>query len=278
MSEALTQAKGLIEEIAEELVMFDASDSGDASGLSASFDRLARLLENHLPRAAQSAAGAAERLWGESSALAQTADQSLEQVLSSVISALQSILIQGRKENEVDLPFAPDPGPENGEQDNGYALGVDHEMLSAYVSQQIAMLSDLEELILAYEQGNSDQPLVQIKRLVHTAKGEAGVMGLTSVAQACHDLEDHILEQGQALSPDTLLDFKDWFESAVQACCNRGPVPEPGFLSRSEPGAQAEDLPGECEGQGEGAADADAALDPLLQPVPISDPEITAEF
>ncbi|MFP4285664.1 MAG: Hpt domain-containing protein, partial [Desulfovermiculus sp.] len=204
----------------------------------------------------------------------------------------QSILIQGRKENEVDLPFASDPGPENGEQENGYALGVDHEMLSAYVSQQIAMLSDLEELILAYEQGNSDQPLVQIKRLVHTAKGEAGVMGLTSVAQACHDLEDHILEQGQALSPDTLLDFKDWFESAVQACCNRGPVPEPGFLSRSEPGAHAEDLPGECEGQGEGAADADAALDPdrpgsdrrsqepdpLLQPVPISDPEITAEF
>ncbi len=293
MNEALTQAQGLIEEIAEVLVMFDASDPDDATGLSASFVRLSKLLEDQYPRAAQSAARAAKLLHGEDPSPDQPADQTLEQLLSSVTSSLQSLLIQGRNENEIAFPLVSDPQSGNEELEDGFAPGVDRDMLSAYVTQQTSMLSDLEHLILVYEKERSDRPLSEIKRLVHTAKGESGVMGLDALAQACHHLEDYIQDQGQALSPDLLLSFKDWFESAVQACDRNAPIPDPNFLSLVK--ADSQPMSGSSEHERESGAEAKehravdpgdnvcrdsdpGTEDPLLRPVPISDPEITAEF
>ena len=288
MSEANTQAQGLIEKIAEELVMVDPSDPEEGKEMGSSFSRLSQLIGETHPRSAQAAAQAAEVLQARERTDSQ---RSLEDDLSELISALQSILVQGRGELEITLPFADGEGQDQ-EQGYEFALGVDQEMLSAYVNQQVSMLSDLEELILVYEKERSDQPLTQIKRLVHTAKGEAGVMGLEAVAQACHDLEDYIQGQGKALSPDTLLDFKDWFESAVQACHKASPMPEPEFLHQggqvgeaeqaafsSQDPADSPDTHMQEDSTASPAADSDPrAQDPLLQPVSISDPEITAEF
>ena len=290
MQESIAQAQGLIEEIAEELVMFDASDPEEASGLSSSFSRLSELLQKTYPRASQGAATAAQRLKGQEPGSGSEGDRPLEELLSDLTSALQALLVQGRRENEISLPFEEEA--EGGQEAGGLAFGVDQEMLSAYVTQQVSMLSDLEELILAYEKERTDEPLAEIKRLVHTAKGEAGVMGLESVAQACHDLEDYILEHGQTLSPDILLEFKDWFEAAVQACNKGGPVLEPAFLSRasqdpepSQPAnadqtehAQAPESHDPPPNQEPAQDTAPPEDDPLLQSVPISDPEITAEF
>ncbi len=298
MSEALTQAQGLIEEIAEALVMFDASDPDDASGLRTSFVRLSKLLADHYPRAAQSAARAAEFLEGRDSSPEQPGDQALEQLLSSVASAFQSLLIQGRNEHEVAFPLVADlsdePDSGIGEGENAFPPGVDRDMLSAYVTQQMSMLSDLEQLILVYEKERSEHPLTEIKRLIHTAKGESGVMGLDALARACHHLEDYIQDQGQDLSPDVLLAFKDWFESAVQACNRNAPIPDPGFLSPGKPEAQ-QPMSGSSEHGSETGKETSehqaedpcdnacrdfdpGSDDPLLQPVSISDPEITAEF
>ena len=291
MHEVIVKAQGLIEEIAEELVMFDASDPDEASGLSASFSRLSELLQETYPRASQGAATAAQRLQGREPDSGSEGDRPLEQLLSDLTSALQALLMQGRKEHEISLPF--EEAAEGGQEAQGLAFGVDQEMLSAYVGQQVSMLSDLEELILAYEKERTDEPLAEIKRLVHTAKGEAGVMGLESVAQACHDLEDYILEHGQTLSPDILLEFKDWFEAAVQACNKGGPVLEPAFLSRDRQApepvqpaggdqtehAQTPEAHDPTPNQEPPAQDTTPPEDdPLLQSVPISDPEITAEF
>ncbi|MFO7800783.1 MAG: Hpt domain-containing protein [Desulfovermiculus sp.] len=291
MQEAIAKAQGLIEEIAEELVMFDASDPDEASGLSASFTRISELLQETYPRASQGAATAAQRLQGQGPGSGSEGAKSLEELLSDLTSALQALLIQGRRENEISLPF--EEAGEEGQESEGLAWGVDQEMLSAYVAQQVSMLSDLEDLILAYEKERTDEPLAEIKRLVHTAKGEAGVMGLESVAQACHDLEDYVQEYGQTLSPDILLEFKDWFETAVQACNKGGPLPEAAFLGQDDQAPEpVQPLPGD-QTESEQAPEADhptpnqessaqdpAPLeeDPLLQPVPISDPEITAEF
>jgi two-component system chemotaxis sensor kinase CheA len=287
MSELIPQAQSLIEGIAQDLVMVDPLDPKEGAELGSSFLRLSELIQDTHPRSCQAAAQAAQVLQGQG----QTQD--LEKDLSSLISAFQAIFVQGRNEQEVALPFAPDYMGEDKGQTEGFALGVDQEMLSAYITQQVSMLSDLEDLVLSYENERDDSSLAEIKRLVHTAKGEAGVMGLESVAQACHELEDYIQEQGQDVSPDILLAFKDWFESAVQSCNKGESLPEALFLIHSEAvdssaQGQASIADGDDKdkedwtlAQDQGPLSGDLysqKQDPLLQPVPISDPEITAEF
>lgn len=288
MSKASPQAQGLIKEIAEDVVMVDLSDPGEGEQIGNSFLRLSHLVQDSHPRSARAIERAGNVLQGK-----EQADQDLEKDLAELVSALQSILVGGRDEQEMSLPFASEFQGQDEGQAEGFALGVDHEMLSVYITQQVSVLSDLEDLILDYEKERGDLALTEIKRLVHTAKGEAGVMGLESVAQACHELEDYIQAHSQDVSPDILLGFKDWFEAVIQACDKGGSLPEPLFMIQGK-----EPETSEHEHHGAPVADEDESdhrtaaseqetapkdtvsreHDPLLQPVCISDPEITAEF
>lgn len=296
MSNSIVQAQGLMHKIAEDLVMFDLTDAQTVQDLGQDFARLSRLLQEVYPRAAAAAAQAAESLKHKQAGQnGPEQDQDLEQALYDLVSNLQSVLLQGRQEEQFFFQGldkeaqikAKQPGQDQGP-------GLDQEMLSAYVSQQVSMLSDLEDWVLNYEQQRSEQALSEIKRLVHTAKGEAGVMGFELISECCHELEDYIQEQGKTLSPDILLEFKDWFQDAVEACNAGQSISKLQIFSQQEAQSAGEDSQGLQDGaQAEAVAPADAetdlqdrlqseanpaAQDPILQAVQISDPEITGEF
>ncbi|ACV67948.1 Hpt domain-containing protein [Desulfohalobium retbaense] len=280
MSTDTQHVQGIVEAFAEQLVLFDPEQQAEVDRLAQTLQQLRDSLNGSYPRCRAAADAAAalvrEKLGAESS----ETDESHLAALQKLARAFQGAIIEGKEEEILSFPEHLDPEGSTGPEGDELAAGVDQEIFAAYIAQQESALGDLEEYILEYEKHHDTDNLDAVRRLVHTAKGEAGVMGLGSIAEVCHGLEDYIQDQGQAISPDTLLAFKDWFQSAVEACRRDAHLPDTAavmglFTNEGEvqgPSAGAEGAASPA------APAAEASDDPLLQPVPISDPEITGEF
>ena len=79
-----------------------------------------------------------------------------------------------------------------------------------FLSHQTAVLNEFETLILEFEKGHLDSPAKNIKRILHTMKGESGFLSLEDVEKVCHKTEDLL---SQTLHPDAseiLFQVKDW--------------------------------------------------------------------
>jgi two-component system chemotaxis sensor kinase CheA len=109
---------------------------------------------------------------------------------------------------------------------------ADDEILTAFLSRQPSVLENFEELALAYETSHDAEKLQAIKRILHTLKGEAGVLALTDLEKLCHKVED-IFEKGD-VPADCLLSLKDWMEQYFNAIAGKGSMTETAdaFLGR----------------------------------------------
>lgn len=99
------------------------------------------------------------------------------------------------------------------------ADGLEAEFWAEYASSAAIKLDELEQAALELESDVTDPaPLEAIMRLLHSLKGEAGMIGLMSVNQVCHDAESALKDQPvDEKTPDLILAVKDWIDSAVQA-------------------------------------------------------------
>lgn len=288
MSTEKKHVQGIVEEFAEQLVLFDPAQGEDVQSLVRILQRLRDALDGAYPRCRAAAAAAAELVQTEMGPEA-AAPQEHTAALHKLARAFQGAIIEGKEEEILSFPENLDP---EGSQAGGageMAAGVDQEIYAAYIAQQDSALGDLEDHILEYEKAHEPEKLDAVRRLVHTAKGEAGVMGLEPIAEVCHGLEDYIQNQGQTISPDILLAFKDWFESAIEACRQGSAVPDTDPIMRRFTG-EAEDSDSPSQPPADDPAPAAepsvpaeqsgpaATPDPLLEPLAISDPEITGEF
>jgi two-component system chemotaxis sensor kinase CheA len=178
-------------------------------------------------------------------------------VAASCVSALQAIG-HGRKMKEAGFPVelglsTPDelaggaaptgqvaveqssPAPES-------KSVVDDDLLAAYVDQQISALSDMETAILTFEQNYDPESMAMLRRILHTMKGDAGVMGFGDIGSFCHAAEDCIGGDVSGISVDALLDIKDWLDKAVKAYAgDKKPQSPPDILSKrtKAPGSEA---------------------------------------
>lgn len=292
----------IVEKVAEALVMGDFSDDSVLRDLSGTFLEISVILENDFPRTCRAAEAAGSLLQkGGGSGLDLSGDdfQDLEQV----ISGLQAIAEKSADDKSLVLPEGFAPGPVTADDADGtaglngsagMASAVDQEILNEYLAQQETVISEIEEMVLSLEQNPDPSVLKELKRLLHTAKGEAGVMGLNDIERACHRVEDYIQQQEENLQADLLLEFKDWFEQtiaairqnadtplvdnlldALDAAINAGTVPpQPSPDKDQEP----EKKPvGKTVSEPE-ASDQDSELEAIMAPVVIEDPEITADF
>ncbi|SLM30842.1 putative Similar to chemotaxis histidine kinase [Desulfamplus magnetovallimortis] len=89
------------------------------------------------------------------------------------------------------------------------------EDFAEFLSMQTTNLANMETLILNIEKNRDlDFSRGEIKRIFHTAKGEAGFLGLKDVEAVCHRAED-LMSSDELLSNsvDLLLSVKDWLEA-----------------------------------------------------------------
>ena len=85
--------------------------------------------------------------------------------------------------------------------------GRDMDLVKRFAATQIGMLDDFEVYVLEAEKGNP-AARDEIRRYLHTLKGEFGVLLYDEYAAVIHEMED-VLEKG-TLSAEQLLHFKDW--------------------------------------------------------------------
>jgi two-component system chemotaxis sensor kinase CheA len=100
---------------------------------------------------------------------------------------------------------------------------VDKEIFAEFLANQKLVLEELEGHALALKQGRKS-PLGEVRRQVHTLKGEAGVLGLEEVERVCHRVETYMEANPDDIA-DRLLQVKDWIAGALelyaQARCPR---------------------------------------------------------
>ncbi len=112
--------------------------------------------------------------------------------------------------------------------DNDFVLPshIEEETFREFVAKQKHVLDDIEADILAIERGSSSNK-AELRRRIHTMKGEAGLIGLFDLELVCHKIED-LMEKFNARGDwtDQLLIIKDWMASATDSYA-RGVLPVP---------------------------------------------------
>lgn len=98
--------------------------------------------------------------------------------------------------------------------ESGFADEEDLDLLDMFVSGCMESLADLEEILLEAEDGQPDvDQVADVRRKVHTFKGECGVLSLETAQKLCHDAEtliDDTQAKRSGFPSEPLLALVDW--------------------------------------------------------------------
>jgi two-component system chemotaxis sensor kinase CheA len=274
--------------------MADPDDSSEIASLAQDMWHISEKLAPELPQSAEAAAEASRLLQQIIEGTAADNAQVLQDV-DHKVSSLQSVLEENQESVAQDSGQDPeafrDGSCGDGSGNATLAPGADREMLAAYLDQQESVLPDIEEYILRFEKSCDPEALSELRRTLHTVKGESGVMGLGSIERVCHQAEDYVQETDRPISADVLLAFKDWFEETINGLRRGEDIPPSDALQAMLSGSQeTAETGGETESsakKAESAEDAprsepadndDEDLSSVLEPVELEDPELCSDF
>lgn len=232
-----------IEELSEAVVL---SDSGDMRGMKEIHDGfrmiVAAATEQGLPKIAEQAENAARNV---EKVIFDDDEQAADrlQAVGESLSSLQVLIREAeaapqQTESAAEEAPAAQSGTEAGEEAQQSSAdetanypklpeNVDMDIFIDFLSRQESVLEDMESLILSYEQNGDDDSLVSLKRLIHTMKGESGLLGLDEVQKICHTTETLLEEPPRGNMVDVLLAVKDWLGRAFLSYEGKGRAPGP---------------------------------------------------
>lgn len=133
--------------------------------------------------------------------------EAVSQAIESIQTAAQAA--EGRDQTEMEAATPTST--------SSLSPAVDASIISAYVEQQAGVLPELESLILAFEKSRETGLLSEVRRIIHTLKGESGVVGAIPIEKMCHQMEDYLDGPVDSLLPETLLTALDWMNNAIRA-------------------------------------------------------------
>ena len=99
---------------------------------------------------------------------------------------------------------------------------ADPELLAAWVASCDSTLPEIEHLAVTAEReclagkGFTGETAAEIRRRIHTLKGECGVLSLSEAQSICHDLESLIDAGGDRFPIDAVLAVCDWMRALTQ--------------------------------------------------------------
>ena len=154
-------------------------------------------------------------------------------VLNRIVASLHGVAVDGRSSEEVSWPAPSQPQegvPSASSVQTQASLPslpayVDESIFSEFLSRQGSVLERMEEMVLGLEKDQDPEMLKEFRRLVHTLKGEAAVLGLDDVEKLCHSTEDAVDAQGIPSLTDALLTVKDWLGRAFAWYAGKGAAP-----------------------------------------------------
>jgi len=228
----MTESKGIAEKIEEASGAVIIAEPDDPQSLGA-LDTILYEISQLVPQDSQDILGravlAAENIV-KNIILGEEEDGVASlQTVAKTISSLQEIVRDGREVDAVIFPeelgLSKDQGKDSSTSNFNLPGNVDEEIFSEFLTQQNSVMEEMEKEILALEKKPDSESMSNLKRILHTLKGEAGVLGLSDVGQMCHETEGYIESKGNEISLDKLLEVKDWFLQFFNACAGKGSIP-----------------------------------------------------
>src|SRR6056297_2112693 len=215
----IQKAIDLVEQAAEQVVMIDVYDQQAIKDLTELLTKISHYTADSLPRLSQAASLSASHLESSMPQEGQDSHPDLHD-LEANISTFQAVFQGKLDENQVDFRFlsdakvkdkemSADQETQDSQSRDSFSTVVDQEIIEAYIEQQEERLADMEELILNYEHKREVEVLTELRRHLHTAKGEAGAVGFNEIERVCHLIEDYIQYSQDEIQADILLTFKD---------------------------------------------------------------------
>jgi len=205
-----------------------------------------------------------------------------ERLLSKVHATID--YLQDLAESAASGGETPAPPMTTGE----WANDVDPELFEAWVSSSEDTLNEIEAHVLAIVSGE-DRPdsVSEVRRRIHTIKGECGVVSAGAPQTMFHEAEsaiDRTIDQDARFPADEILDLVDWMRrllseatpaatagwtederllAGLKACCNEEVSADPDTAAQSNPGEDAED----CEAP----AESDESVEDIAEVEKIAD-------
>lgn len=207
-----------LEALCEALVFVEPEDTAALEDIASHLIELLAHIQHEMHAVARSAVTATSEL--VQTLIAGKADDPTAslQVIGDTISALQGIFRDGRSPDSVEFPTALDLGSQpSTASGTSTGLKIDAIILQEFLGHQGHVMHDLESLLLHLEEQQDIESYDSVRRLLHTVKGEAGLLGLGDVELLCHAAEDAMEEYSIPQMIDPLLAVKDWLEGAFTA-------------------------------------------------------------
>ena len=228
-----------IEKLAEQVVFADPSDLSGLAAIHTGLEGVQAWADEAGHRRAAAVAGnTADAV--ESVILGECEDvPGTMNALSGVVSAFQ-VLARGEATDadagfpalfDVASPQAEGEAAGPPEPGNGTRFSVtlppyvDEAIFSEFLTRQTGVLEEMESLILATEHDGDDTAVAELRRQIHTLKGEAALLGLVDIERLCHTAEEHLQDEEVSNCTDGLLAMKDWLMRAFDAYAGKGEAP-----------------------------------------------------
>lgn len=212
-----------LEELSKAVVLLDSDDLQAMTALHTRLQEISKMETlNPIRDAAFHLAGQVEKL-----VLNEIQDK--EKVFEKLSETLSDMQAMARNGDESDLQSAGGSKETRDNQDSVASINLpsnaDEEIFKNFLSRQDSVLEEMENLILADENEHQTARTDALKRIIHTLKGEAGVLGLADVEKLCHQTEDFIENEKEKDVTDQLLKVKDWLSQKFSAIAGDGEAP-----------------------------------------------------
>lgn len=145
----------------------------------------------------------------------------------SIENSPSSSQIDKSPENSLDAPVTTQVQPKLFHPGN-LPDYLGEEMFLEFLSAQGSAVDKMEALILQIETDQNSDSITELKRLVHTTKGEAGFLNLTEVEQVCHQVEDLLDHNTPGIYSDLLFKTIDWMRNTFNWYQGTGKQPATG--------------------------------------------------
>jgi two-component system, chemotaxis family, sensor kinase CheA len=271
----------VVEQLAEDVMLFKISD---LQGWAAHHGNLVRVGDwarsqdcGRSAAACDAAADLVEKvILHEDADPAKTVD-----VLSGLITALQAVVSDPSADASVAFPadFAGSASETAEASSTPFSLSlpphVDESIFADFLGRQDSSLDEMETLIITLEETMEEQKLAELKRMMHTLKGDSALLGLTEVETLCHRAEDGLAATPPIFASDLLLELRDWLKRAFDFYAGKGEPPEAaeGLVARFVQAAAGEKAPSVASSAPSMASPAPSVASPAPSVAPLAPSE-----
>lgn len=205
-----------VEELARSAACLDVADLPGLVRLQDELTDLAESIEDPaigtVAEAARSAAASIEAIVLRT---AEDTDATLAEVHKAIeyVQQVFDAISAGHNPASVLRPGATGPESDPGE--------TDPELIQAWVSSCTCALAELEAAVVSIDNGDDDSGQdAEARRIIHTIKGEAGVLSFADLQTVCHDFESLIdlsRERDGGFPVEQALALVDWLRACIDA-------------------------------------------------------------